>query len=212
MEQKQKLADLILEKEHLHQDFKFEISDSRKIAKSLCAFANTSGGRLLIGVKDNGAIAGVRTDEEFYMVEAAAHLFSFPRIEFTTYTWAVNKKKVLQVNIEESDHKPHYVKNQDGSLEAFIRIHDQNIQAPEALVLLWQKQKHLKGSIIRYSENEQRLFKHLDKHETVSVSEFQELAEISEREASDTLANLILFELINYKYSGSEFRFYLKEC
>ena len=45
---------LIAEGEHQQQDFKFEISDARKIAKTLSAFANTDGGRLLIGVKDNG--------------------------------------------------------------------------------------------------------------------------------------------------------------
>ncbi len=42
---------LIAEGEHQQQDFKFEISDARKIAKTLSAFANTDGGRLLIGVK-----------------------------------------------------------------------------------------------------------------------------------------------------------------
>ena len=52
---------LISEGEHVHQDFKFEISDARKIAKSISAFANTEGGRLLVGVKDNGKIAGVRS-------------------------------------------------------------------------------------------------------------------------------------------------------
>ena len=58
---------LIAQGEHVHQDFKFEISDARKIAKTLSAFANTEGGRLLIGVKDNGKIAGVRSDEEQYI-------------------------------------------------------------------------------------------------------------------------------------------------
>ena len=58
---------LISEGEHVHQDFKFEISDARKIAKSISAFANTEGGRLLVGVKDNGKIAGVRSEEEIYM-------------------------------------------------------------------------------------------------------------------------------------------------
>ena len=53
---------LISEGEHVHQDFKFEISDARKIAKSISAFANTEGGRLLVGVKDNGKIAGVRSE------------------------------------------------------------------------------------------------------------------------------------------------------
>ena len=48
------IQQLIAEGEHVHQDFKFAISDARKIAKSLSAFANTEGGRLLVGVKDNG--------------------------------------------------------------------------------------------------------------------------------------------------------------
>ena len=65
----------IAEGEHQQQDFKFEISDARKIAKSLSAFSNTDGGRLLVGVKDNGKIAGVRSEEEIYMIEAAAKLY-----------------------------------------------------------------------------------------------------------------------------------------
>ena len=64
---------LIAEGEHQQQDFKFEISDARKIARTLSAFSNTDGGRLLIGVKDNGKIAGVRSEEEKYMIEAAAN-------------------------------------------------------------------------------------------------------------------------------------------
>jgi len=44
---------LIAQGEHQQQDFKYCISDSRKIARSLVAFANTDGGRLLVGVKDN---------------------------------------------------------------------------------------------------------------------------------------------------------------
>ena len=43
------ISSLILEGEHQQQDFKFGITDSRKIARSLVAFANTDGGRLLIG-------------------------------------------------------------------------------------------------------------------------------------------------------------------
>ena len=71
---------LIAEGEHQQQDFKFEISDARKIARTLSAFSNTDGGRLLIGVKDNGKIAGVRSEEEKYMIEAAAQLYCLPEV------------------------------------------------------------------------------------------------------------------------------------
>jgi hypothetical protein len=62
------LLKLIQQGEHQTQDFKYCISDSRKIARSLVAFANTDGGRLLVGVKDNGRIAGLRSEEEYYSI------------------------------------------------------------------------------------------------------------------------------------------------
>ena len=40
-----RLYKMIREGEHQGQDFKFCINDSKKIARSLVAFANTDGGR-----------------------------------------------------------------------------------------------------------------------------------------------------------------------
>ncbi|HKJ41014.1 MAG TPA: ATP-binding protein, partial [Sunxiuqinia sp.] len=108
------LSKLILEGEHQQQDFKYCISDARKIAKSLVAFANTNGGRLLIGVKDNGNIAGVRSEEEYYMVESAAKIYSKPEIDFSTRQHLVDKKTVLEVHIERSEKRPHFAKNDEG--------------------------------------------------------------------------------------------------
>ena len=99
---------LISEGEHVHQDFKFEISDARKIAKSISAFANTEGGRLLVGVKDNGKIAGVRSEEEIYMIEAAAQRYCQPPVDLHTYIYKVEGKDVLEVVIDESPRKPVY--------------------------------------------------------------------------------------------------------
>ena len=73
---------LIDEGEGLKLDFKFEVSDAAKIARSLVAFANTEGGKLLIGVKDNGNISGVRSEEEFYMLQNAAERFCKPEVSF----------------------------------------------------------------------------------------------------------------------------------
>ena len=67
MIKKHPLQLLIDQGEHQQQDFKFEVSDSKKIARTLSAFANTDGGRLLIGVKDNGNISGIKSEEEYYI-------------------------------------------------------------------------------------------------------------------------------------------------
>lgn len=86
------IQQLITEGEHVHQDFKFAISDARKIAKSLSAFANTGGGRLLIGVKDNGKIAGIRSEEELYMIEAAATMYCKPALQLENQLYRVKAK------------------------------------------------------------------------------------------------------------------------
>lgn len=69
----QYIHDLTAQGEHRQQDFKYEITDAGKLARSVSAFANTVGGRLLIGVRDDGTIAGVKTEEEIYMMTRAAY-------------------------------------------------------------------------------------------------------------------------------------------
>ena len=49
MDDKGYLLRLIREGEHQQQDFKYRVADACKLAKSVSAFANTDGGRLLIG-------------------------------------------------------------------------------------------------------------------------------------------------------------------
>lgn len=104
----QYLHTLIAEGEHQQQDFKFIISDARKIARSLSAFANTDGGRLLIGVKDNRNIAGIRNEEEIYMIEAAATHYCTPKIEFEARPHSIEGRQVLEIIVPPSKDRPVY--------------------------------------------------------------------------------------------------------
>ena len=54
------IKQLIFEGESVNLDFKKTITSCEKIAKTLVAFANNKGGRLLVGVLDNGTIKGVK--------------------------------------------------------------------------------------------------------------------------------------------------------
>jgi len=118
---------LIKEGEHLKQDFKFEISDVRKIARTLVAFSNTEGGKLLIGVKDNGKIAGVRSDEEIYMIEAAAALNCKPEITFSSKKWLIEGKTILEIDIPKGKQKPYMAKTEEGKWLAYIRVNDEKL-------------------------------------------------------------------------------------
>ena len=132
------IRSLIAEGEHVRQDFKFEVSDSRKIARSLSAFANTEGGLLLIGVKDNGRIAGVRSEEEIYMVEAAAKVYCDPEVEVEMRVYRPEGRSVLIASVEPALRKPVMVKEEDGRKLAYVRIADENILASPVHIGVWR--------------------------------------------------------------------------
>jgi predicted HTH transcriptional regulator len=191
---------LIAQGEHQTQDFKYCINDSRKIAKSLVAFANTFGGRLLIGVKDNGKIIGVRSDEEYYMVEAAAKIYSNPKINFTTQQWDVDGKIVLEVMIEPSPIKPHFAQDETGNWVAFIRKNDENILANNVLLKSWKLEQSEKGLFIKYDESRKKLIDYLNQYQTITLSKFAKIALITRKQAENILAELLFIKCINARF------------
>ena len=120
------LEKMIAEGEHLHQDFKFFLSDARKIARSVAAFANTDGGRLLIGVKDNGKIVGIKNEEDIHMIEAAAQVFCKPEVDYEPRIWEYGTKQVLEVWIAPSARAPHTAPDEGGNRQVYIRKADEN--------------------------------------------------------------------------------------
>jgi len=188
---------LIDEGEHQKQDFKFCINDSKKIAKSLVAFANTDGGRLLIGVKDNGRIAGIKSDEEFYMVESAAKIYSKPAITFLTKQWHVDGKTVLEIQIEPSSKKPHFAKDENGKWLAYIRNADENILAHKIQIEVWKKQNSKIGIHFSYSDDEKILIEYLKKNSSISFSKFIRIAHISRNKAEEILSNFVIMRVVN---------------
>jgi predicted HTH transcriptional regulator len=195
------LYKLIEEGEHQQQDFKFCINDSKKIAKSLVAFTNTDGGRLLIGVKDNGKVIGISTDEEYYMVESAAKIFSKPPIGFTTKQWHTEGKTVLEISVQPGEKKPHFAKDESGKWMAYIRIKDENVLAHNIQLVVWKKQNSPKGIHFTYSEDEKFLIDYLQKNEGITFSKFIRLAHISRKKAEEVLSNFVIMNVVKMQTS-----------
>ncbi len=190
------IQDLIKQGENQFQDFKFVINDSRKIARSLVAFANTNGGRLLIGVKDNGSITGVKTEEEFHMIEAAAQMFCKPKININRKDWLIDTKKVLEITIPESKTKPHLTKTEENKWLAFIRVRDENILADIVMLQVWKKKKRTSGIKINYTHAENFLLSYLNKNNFISLKQFYKKATISRYRAINILSDFIVLDVI----------------
>lgn len=207
----QYIQQLVSEGEHRHQDFKFEISDARKIARSLSAFANTEGGRLLVGVKDNGKIAGIRSEEEIYMIEAAATMYCQPQVEVETQTYIVEGRTVLMVKIDETENKPIYAINEDNKPKAYIRIDDENILATPVHLKVWQHSKKKKGALLSFTDKEQCLLDKLKEKGMLTLSQCCKLCKTSRLTMSHLLADFIRFGLVSPVFLEHKFYFKLNE-
>jgi len=203
------LRKLIAEGENQHLDFKYCISDSRKIARTLTAFANSDGGRLLIGVRDNGSIAGIKTDEEYYMVETATYLYCRPEISFTVKQHITEGKTVLEIEVKKGEKRPYHAKDENGKWLAYFRNHDQNLVANRVLLQIWRKEEKPKGVMVKFSKTENQLLEFLQKNGSITLSGFRKIARIKAYKAESILANLIIFRVLIMKASEKGFSYEL---
>lgn len=197
----QYIHDLIQEGEHQKLDFKFRVDDSKKIARSLSAFANTDGGKLLLGVRDNGAIAGVRSDEEIYMIETAAQLYCKPEVLFEISYHSINGKSIMEIQIPVSDQRPHLAPDHKGKWKAYVRHNDENLVAHPVLYKAWKKEREDQDVLITYSQPEEFLLKYLRYQEQLSLEAFANSAGINKAKAIDILSDFYLAGLIEISYT-----------
>ena len=197
---------LIAQGEHQQQDFKYEISDARKIARTLSAFANTDGGRLLIGVKDNGKIAGVRSDEEIYMVEAAASLYCVPPVQCRMSIHRVEGHNVVIAEVEVAEELPVRAQLEDGKLCAFMRIADENIVASPVQMALWREASDEEGVLLPFTSREQALLRMLAEAESpMTLNRFARLGRLPRHRAVRLLAQFVRFGLVSQQFVGHTF-------
>lgn len=172
-------------------DFKKTISSAAKIAKTMVSFANHKGGTLLVGVNDSGTLAGVKSEDEKYMLDLAGGFYCKPEINPKIKEWEIGKKLILEVYIPEGKSKPYYAKGDDQKWWVYIRVKDQSLLASKIVVDVLKRNSAGEGSLIQYSRHESALLKHLTLSEKITTKEVCKLLNISRWRAQKMLVNLI---------------------
>jgi predicted HTH transcriptional regulator len=189
------LEKMISQGEHVQQDFKYFLNDAKKIARSLAAFANTEGGRLLVGIKDNGKVAGLKhKEEEIYVVEAAAHVFCRPKVNYSTRFWEYEGKTVMEVNVPKSTRAPHTAPDETGKRTCYIRKEDENKVASPLEATVLQMIHSPKPLSFTMDSRHKRLLEVLRTYDNSRGFDIEELARLSlmtQQECLFALAGLI---------------------
>ena len=127
------VASLVAEGEGKSLEFKRGLPGDAKVARTLCAFANTRGGLLLIGVGDRGELAGApRPRETVARLRAVASERLEPPLAVEAGVVALDGKRVVWCSVPLSPARPHERLDEDGARELVVRVGASNRRASGA--------------------------------------------------------------------------------
>ena len=207
MDDKRYLSALISEGEHQRQDFKYKITDACKLARSVSAFANTDGGRLLIGVRDDGHLSGVRSEEEIFMMKEAAGAYCSPAPPISFEEFHAEGRTIVIATVPMATQKPVKAVDEDGRRRAYIRIADENIVASPVHLRIWHDEASRRGQLYRHSEAEQHVMDALAGGTPLTLGQIVRKAGIGRYKTIAILSRLIRFGLAQWTYHEERFFF-----
>ncbi len=120
------LLEEILNGESKKLELKKELPESKKYIKTIVAFANTAGGKLIIGVSDDTKeIVGISSDIIFSIKDKIADTITNmcePQIVPNVYIVSLDNKNIIVVEVFPGPNRPYYIKSEGKDNGTYIRI------------------------------------------------------------------------------------------
>lgn len=123
---KEELTEIIEKGEDSFTEFKEEKVHPDELAAEIVAFANTEGGRILLGISDKKEIKGIsKPDMEMQRIENISHNNCEPSLAISIEKVKVNKKIILCIYIPKGPERPYrtnrgvyYIRTSSGKRQA----------------------------------------------------------------------------------------------
>lgn len=126
----EELRALVAEGEGRRLEFKRGLPRAERVARTLCAFANTNGGILLVGVTDRGALLGVPHPRAVAdALRAAGREALDPPLEVQIAFVDLEEPagaRVVCCSVPLSPARPHRLQRADGESETVVRVGSSN--------------------------------------------------------------------------------------
>jgi len=195
------LRDLVSKGEGQHLEFKLKATFPEKIVREMVGFANSGGGQLLVGVDDDGRIAGLKfAEEERFVIDRAIRAHGVPEFKYQSQFIPLNSKRsILHYRVNESRRKPiYFLENPVLSTrgEAYIRYKDQTIKASPEMVQILKRSRGKKSTVIKLGSEEQQLFNFIAKHDKATLMDFMHICGLNRNVASKKLVDLVISNIL----------------
>ena len=189
------LSTLIQEGEGNQLEFLVTVNDQKKFAQTICAFANTAGGSVLIGVKENGKITGIDPSAEFDVIQNAVERYCLPVVELDIKTWQEDRHLVLQITVIRGEEQVRCLSD-DGSYKAYIRVESETILANKIIIGMWKFQQKEFPCPTEFSKETNLVIHWLEGSEWTSISQLYKKDELPKKLIDTILMQLLCWNVI----------------
>ncbi|WP_114781564.1 RNA-binding domain-containing protein [Botryobacter ruber] len=173
-------------------DFKQRVTQPEKIARTLVSFANTRGGKVLVGVKDNGTICGIDPEEEKHTLDLAAAFYCDPPVTLHYEEAEIEGDTILIVTIPESPEKPHLAKVKEDDWRGYVRVKDTSVQTSRLVEKSLQQPEPPLFEPLPLDRHELAVLDYLQLNPRITQRQYMKLANLSERRAYRILVKLVI--------------------
>lgn len=126
--------------------------EHKKFIKTVVAFCNGSGGRILFGIKDDHQIVGIPDDSLYRIKDAitdSIYESCHPTIAPEVYTVTLEDKNVLVVDVQAGDEYPYFIKSEGLEKGTYIRVSGTSVPAgPDMIKILQLRGRKLAFDVI----------------------------------------------------------------
>lgn len=201
-----KIKKYLQQGEGVSLDFKQSLSSAAKIAKTMVSFANTRGGVLLIGVRDNRSIAGIESEDERYMLEMAGSFYCKPEITPLITEHVVEGKTILEAEIPEGNEKPYYAKGEDGKWWVYVRSEDKSLLASKTTVDFLHRKYSDINTQLEMGRLEKEILAFITEREKTSIRDICKRFNLGRRRVSRILVDLMSLDVVrSFAFEKTEF-------
>lgn len=139
-----KILDQIKNGESKTLELKEKLPDNKSIAKTVIAFANTGGGKIIVGINDKLKITGVDANSVYALKDKIASVIfdsCSPDILPEIYTININGKLLLVIEIFRGNLMPYFLKSEEKTDGVYIRVGATNRKASPQIIEELQRHK-----------------------------------------------------------------------
>lgn len=142
-------------------ELKSEFPKNNQIIKTIIGFCNQFGGKIMIGIDNNGTIIGVSeetVEKAREYLEKSIYEATAPSILPSVYTQLIGDKLILIIEVASGMNKPYYLRSEGLEKGVYIRLGRSTIRANADMIeeLRWQSRgrEYDKMPVYNASEND----------------------------------------------------------